>query len=304
MAVLEVGMGGRLDSTNVVMPLVSIITNIGLDHVNILGHTISEIAYEKAGIIKKGIPVISAAEKQDALSVIKEVCKEKSAPLYLLGKDIQINNAQPSIKNGIKGLLCTIKTWQRTYENLFISLLGIHQAKNCAVALGALEVLREQNNISIDNETIRDALAHIRCPGRIEIFRENPLIILDYAHTVESMASLRETLFENFTFGKLIIILGFSQDKEIDNILPEIVPCANIIFVAKSANSRAASPEDLAKKIKDIYGKQAKICDDVRQAVMGALRIISRNDLLCITGSAYIAGEAKKELMCQSFAAV
>ncbi|MCF6149720.1 MAG: bifunctional folylpolyglutamate synthase/dihydrofolate synthase [Candidatus Kuenenia sp.] len=302
MAILEVGMGGRLDSTNVIMPLASIITNIGLDHVNILGHTIPEIAYEKAGIIKKGIPVLSAVEKPEALSVVNKVCEEKRAPLYLLGKDIQIEDARPYTKHGTKGLLCTIKTWQHTYENLFISLLGIHQAKNCAVALGALEILHDQNNIFIDNETIRGALAHIQCPGRIEVLRENPLIVLDYAHTVESMASLRETLFENFTFDKLIIILGFSQDKELDNILQEIVPFANVIFVTKSMNSRAAPPEELAKKIKVVYGKQVEIYESTRTAVIAAQSTASRNDLVCITGSAYIAGEAKQELMRQSFA--
>ncbi|WP_347273411.1 folylpolyglutamate synthase/dihydrofolate synthase family protein [Candidatus Kuenenia sp.] len=302
MAVLEVGMGGRLDATNVVLPLVSVITNIGLDHVNILGNTISRIAYEKAGIIKKGIPVISAAEKPEALSVIKEVCMEKGAPLYLLGKDIRIDDAQPYTNKNSRGLLCNIKTWQGAYGNLFIPLMGIHQVKNCAMALGALEVLREHGKISIDNETIREAFTHVRCPGRIEVLGETPLIVLDFAHTVESMASLRETLFEHFTFNKLVVILGFSQDKDIDNILREIVPCANDIFVTKSTNSRAAPPEELAKKIKAVYGKRAEICNSARDAVIAAQHAASTDDLLCITGSAYIAGEVRQELANQNIA--
>src|SRR3990172_5682569 len=192
MAVLEVGLGGRLDSTNVVIPEVSIITNVGFDHTAILGNTLSSIAYEKAGIIKQGIPVVSAVESPEALSVIEKTCKEKDARLYLLGRDIWIEEIQgihennsalqrhnhraildfglrnadlslnPQVQNpkSERGLMCTIKTWRHTYPEIILPLIGAHQAKNCAMVLGALEIMREQGNISIDDETIRKALAH------------------------------------------------------------------------------------------------------------------------------------------------
>ena len=201
MAVLEVGLGGRLDSTNVVMPHVSIITNVGFDHTAILGNTLSSIAYEKAGIIKQGVPVVSAVEDSGPLSVIEKTCKEKNARLYLLGRDIWVEEIQsihenksalhrhnhrtildfglqnadlslnPQVQNpkSERGLLCTIKTWRHTYKDIFLPLLGTHQAKNCAIVLGALEIMREQGNISIDDETIRNALAQVHCPARVEL---------------------------------------------------------------------------------------------------------------------------------------
>ncbi len=249
MAVLEVGLGGRLDSTNVVIPKVSIITNVGFDHTAILGNTLSSIAYEKAGIIKQGVPVVSAAEAPEALSVIEKTCKGENARLYLLGRDIWIEDVhnvggntivrrsrnqsplyppyQGGIKGGVKtcgkknifqnnisrGLMCKIKTWRHTYDDIFLPLIGKHQAKNCALVLGALEIMREQGDISIDDETVREALAQVYCPARIEVLRENPSIILDYAHTVDSMRFLRMSLLENFKFHRLILSLCFSQDK-------------------------------------------------------------------------------------------
>ena len=307
MAVLEVGLGGRLDSTNVVMPQVSVITNVGLDHTAILGNTLSSIAYEKAGIIKQGVPVVSAVEVPEALSVIEKTCKEKNARLYLLGRDIWISECgmrnadlplNPKVPNpkSERGLMCTIKTWRHTYPEIFLPLIGAHQAKNCALVLGALEIMREQGTISIDDETIRNALAHVHCPARVEVIEKNPLIILDYAHTVDSMKFLRESLVGNFTFNKLILILGFAQDKDLDNILNEIVTVGDAIIVTRSKNPRAAPPEDLYQRIERLCGKQSKITDNTQDAVIAAKRMASKEDLICITGSAYVAGEAMQAL--------
>ena len=323
MAVLEVGLGGRLDSTNVVIPHVSIITNIGFDHTAILGNTLSSIAYEKAGIIKQGMPVVSAVEAPEALSVIEKTCKEKDARLYLLGRDIwildlglrnadlslnpQVPNPKSEIRNrstersrrspkSERGLMCTIKTWRHTYPEIFLPLVGAHQAKNCALVLGAIEIMREQGNISIDDETIRNALARVYCPARIEVVGGNPLIILDYAHTVDSMKFLRESLLGNFTFQKLILVLGFSQDKDLDNILKEIVTVGDSIIVTRSKNPRAAPPEDLSQRIERLCGKQPEITDNTQDAVVVAKRMASKEDLICITGSAYVAGEAMQML--------
>src|SRR3990167_842734 len=337
MAVLEVGLGGRLDSTNVVIPHVSIITNVGFDHTAILGNTLSSIAYEKAGIIKQGVPVVSAAEAPEALSVIEKTCKGKNARLYLLGRDIWVEEVQsihennsemhrhnhrtildfglrstalslnphfrvPNPKSEIRnpeserGLMCKIKTWRHTYPEIFLPLVGAHQAKNCALVLGALEIMREQGAISIDDETIRNALAQVNCPARVEVIGKNPLIILDYAHTVDSMRFLRMSLLENFKFHKLILVLGFSQDKDLDNILREIVTVGDSIIVTRSKNPRAAPPEDLSQRIERLCGKQSEITDNTQDAVIAAKRMASKEDLICITGSAYVAGEAMQAL--------
>ena len=322
MAVLEVGLGGRLDSTNVVIPQVSVITNVGLDHTAILGNTLSSIAYEKAGIIKQGVPVVSAIEDSEALSVIEKTCKEKDARLYLLGRDILISecgmrNADvslnpkvrnpksetcPQLRSGIRnpkserGLLCTIKTWRHTYPDIFLPLIGAHQVKNCALALGALEIMREQGTISVDDETIRDSLTQVHCPARVEVIGKNPLIILDYAHTVDSMRFLRISLLENFKFHKLILILGFAQDKDLDNILNEIVTIGDAIIVTRSKNPRAAAPEDLYQRIERLCGKQAEIFDNTQDAVTAAKQMAFKEDLICVTGSAYVAGEAIQAL--------
>jgi len=335
MAVLEVGLGGRLDSTNVVIPQVSVITNVGLDHTAILGNTLSSIAYEKAGIIKQGVPVVSAVESPEALLVIEKTCKGKDARLYLLGRDIWVKEIQsvlenksalhrhnhrtildfglrnadlsinPQVRNpkseirspkSERGLMCTIKTWRHTYPEIFLPLIGAHQAKNCALVLGALEIMREQGTISIDDETIRKALAQVYCPARVEVIGKNPLIILDYAHTVDSMRFLRMSLLENFKFHKLILVLGFSQDKDLDNILREIVTVGDSIIVTRSKNPRAAPPEDLYQRIERLCGKPSEIFDNTQDAVVAAKQMASREDLICITGSAYVAGEAMQAL--------
>ncbi|OQZ01749.1 MAG: hypothetical protein B6D35_02195 [Candidatus Brocadia sp. UTAMX2] len=296
MAVLEVGLGGRLDSTNVVVPLASIITNIGFDHTSILGNTLSSIAYEKAGIIKQGVPLVSGIEGAEALSVVEKTCREKNASLYLLGRDIWIEEVKHLVKDGIRGILCRIKTWRYTYDNIYLPLAGIHQARNCALVFGALEILRERGVIAVNDDTIRKALAALHCPARIEVIAENPCIILDFAHTADSMRFLKKALIENFTFRKLIIVLGFSQDKDMDTILKEIVMEADSIIVTRSKNPRAAAPGDLYQRIERISGKQPEIVNNVQDAVIMAKQMASHEDMICITGSSYVAGEARQAL--------
>ncbi|MHC4183610.1 MAG: bifunctional folylpolyglutamate synthase/dihydrofolate synthase [Planctomycetota bacterium] len=214
-SVLEVGMGGRLDSTNVVLPQISIITPISYDHTNTLGHTLEKIAYEKSGIIKEGIPVVSSIQEHEAMSIISKTCKEKKARLRLVGRDILITDIKKARRDGFYGTECMISTWRNKYRNIFLPLIGQHQVENCATAIGALETLSENGAIKIDNEAVINALAKIKCPARIEVVSTKPLIILDTAHTVSSMKFLRESIKENFTFKRLILIIGLSADKDI-----------------------------------------------------------------------------------------
>lgn len=292
-SVLEVGMGGRLDSTNIILPEISVITPVGYDHTARLGHTLDRIAYEKAGIIKEGVPVISSVQEPEALSVISKTCKEKNARLYLVGKDILINNIKATKRNGIYGTGCEIQTWKNKYKNIFLPLVGRHQVENCATAIGSLEVLSENGVIKTDNEMVINALAKVKCPARIEVISKSPLIILDTAHTVSSMKILRESIKENFSFKKLIVVIGLSADKDIEGILKEIACVADGLILTRTGNPREAEPEQMAVTAKRFYRKKPMVIEDIDEALKEARRIAKKDDLICITGSFFLAGKMK-----------
>jgi dihydrofolate synthase/folylpolyglutamate synthase len=292
-SVLEVGMGGRLDSTNIILPEISVITPVGYDHTARLGHTLDRIAYEKAGIIKEGVPVISSAQEPEALSVISKTCKEKNARLYLVGKDILINNIKATKRNGIYGTGCEIQTWKNKYKNIFLPMVGRHQVENCATAIGSLEVLSENGVIKTDNEMVINALAKVKCPARIEVISKSPLIILDTAHTVSSMKILRESIKENFSFKKLIVVIGLSADKDIEGILKEIACVADGLILTRTGNPREAEPEQMAVTAKRFYRKKPMVIEDIDEALKEARRIAKKDDLICITGSFFLAGKMK-----------
>ena len=295
-SVLEVGMGGRLDSTNVILPQISIITPIGYDHTDTLGHTLDRIAYEKSGIIKEGISVVSSAQKHEPLSIISKTCKEKKAQLRLVGKDILITDSKKIRKNGLYGTEFTISTWRKKYKNIFLPLVGQHQVENCATAIGALEVLSENGVVKIDNEKIISALAKIKCPARIEVVSKKPLVILDTAHTVSSMTVLRESIKENFTFKRLILVMGMSGDKDIDGIFREITCAADELIFTRTNNPREAKPRELAHIAKRSYGKEPIVIENIDEALKEAKRIADKDDMICITGSFYLAAKVKETL--------
>lgn len=289
-AVLEVGMGGRLDATNVVTPRVSVITEIGMDHTEFLGVTLRQIALEKAGIIKEGVPVVSSPGSEEALAVVEERCREKGAPHYLVGRDIEVT----SVKGiPLEGVECNIRTWAREYRGLRIPLLGNHQARNCACALGVMEVLAGEGSIKWSEETeekIRRALNHLRCPARIEVVSREPLTILDSAHNVPSMRALAETLKRDVPFKRLILVLGLARDKDIDGILREIVPLADELILTSSGYPRAAEPEHLGKKVMNLFGRRSLIVVEAGEALEEAKKLAQPEDCICVTGSFYLAG--------------
>ena len=295
-SVLEVGMGGRLDSTNIILPEISVITPVSYDHTDRLGHTLDRIAYEKAGIIKEGVPVISSAQEPEPLSVISKTCKEKDARLYLVGRDILINDIKVTKRNGFYGTEYEIRTWRNIYKNIFLPLVGRHQVENCATAIGTLEVLADKGVIKIDDEMVINALAKIKCPARIEVISENPLIVLDTAHTVSSMKVLRESIKENFPFKKLIVIIGLSADKDIKGILREIASIADDLILTRTGNPREAAPEQMAVIAKRFYRKKPLVIEDIDEALREAKGIAKKDDLICITGSFFLAGKIKKLL--------
>ncbi len=175
-------------------------------------------------------------------------------------------------------------------------LIGRHQIENCATAIGALEVLSETGAIKIDNEMVINALAKVNCPARIEVVSEKPLVVLDTAHTVSSMEILRESIKENFSFKKLIIVIGLSEDKDIEGVLREIVCVADRLILTKTGSPREAEPEQMAVTAKHFYHKKPMVIEDIDEALKEAKKIANKNDLICITGSFFLAGKIKKLL--------
>ena len=293
-SVMEVGMGGRLDSTNIILPEVSVITPVGYDHIDRLGKTLDKIAFEKAGIIKEGIPVISSIQEPDALAVISKTCNEKRSLLYLVGQDILIYDIKVAQRNGIYGTECVIETWRNRYKNIFLPLVGRHQVENCAAAIGSLEVLAGKGVIKIDNELIVNALADIRCPARIEVISEEPLTIVDTAHTVASMKILRESIKESFSFRKLVLVIGLSSDKDIEGVLKEIVSISNDLIFTRTGNPREADPKQMLAIAKRFAHNNLMVIEDIDDALQEAKEIANADDLICITGSFFLAGKVKE----------
>ncbi|MGX9726789.1 MAG: bifunctional folylpolyglutamate synthase/dihydrofolate synthase [Candidatus Electronema sp. VV] len=288
--VLETGMGGRLDATNVVTPLVSVITNVSMDHEQHLGDTLAKIAAEKAGIIKPGVPVVSGAAEDESSRVIRETCAERQAPLFLFGRDFNGSGAG-SFWNyqGLDGL---------KLDDLPMPLRGRHQISNCSLALAAVQLLRQQG-WAISEAQIRSGLAQTRWPGRLEYFSsESRQFLLDGAHNPAGAAALRDALRGEFPRRRLILIWGAMADKDIQTTLREVAPLADRIILTKAAESeRAASPEQLAAVLPE--ASQAKvICTaSIPAALEQARAAAAEDDLICVSGSLYLIGAARELLL-------
>ncbi len=280
-AVVEVGLGGRLDATNVILPEVSVITNIGLEHTDILGKTIGSIAKEKGGIIKQGIPVVTAERKREALDVLEGICREKSSKLIPLKKDASIKK----LKCDLSGCVFNLKTQERSYSRLEVPLLGEHQIENAALSVLAAEQLR------IDERHIRSGLQKVKWPGRLEILQRKPLLVMDSAHNPPAMRVLRNSL-KLFNYDKLILVIGVMKDKAIGDMLEEIAPAADYIIINKPNLERTAQPEVIMKEAKK-YGKLIKIVEDVKASVKYAKSIAGKRDMVLVTGSIYMLSEAR-----------
>jgi len=290
--VLEVGLGGAIDSTNVVTPLVSVITNIGMDHMDYLGNTINEIAGIKAGIIKPGIPVVTAAGGE-GLSVIKKTCRERNARLILVGRDVTWGH----IGNTGSGQSFFIRGRRNTYENLFLPLLGRHQQVNAATAVAAAEILTD-SGYAVTSEAVREGLAAVNWPGRLEIVRKDPLVIIDGAHNYDGAKSLRRALEEYLPGKDLILMIGMLGDKEHTKVLSELAVNARVVVVTKPDNPRAGNWRHLAAEA-GRYSSEVYLVEDIGAAVAKALSVAGRDEAVCITGSLYMIAEARKILLMQ-----
>ncbi len=290
--VLEVGLGGRYDSTNIIEnPLVSVITPISLDHKDILGDTIEKIAWEKAGIIKENGLVVSHPQVEEAQKVIENVVNDKNSKLIIAPvKDVEV------IECAELGSKFNFKFNGKTFENLKISLIGEHQINNACVALTVVLTLLENRHIDIDEDCIRKGLLRTEWKGRLEILRRNPTFVIDGAHNSAGAESLRKSIEKLFKYNRLILGIGILGDKEVGSILNELVPLADEIIITEANNPRKLEAEKLADIIKK-FNKKYLIEKDIEEAVNKALDIAGKDDLILFSGSLYLIGDVRKIIM-------
>jgi len=277
--VLETGLGGRLDATNVVTPEVCVITSISLDHQEVLGNTIAQIAAEKAGIIKPGIPVVSSPQDKEAATVLRETCLERGTRLIAVGSDISWQR----ISSNLSGQSLEVKGMRGCYQ-LTLPLLGSYQLQNAATAVATLETL------DVPKESIEVGLATTYWPGRLQIIRRRPMLVVDGAHSSDSARQLREALGQHFHFDQLILIIGTSADKDISGIVAELAAMADSVIATRSRHPRATMPEAVAGEFAR-QGLRAEVAEDVAQAVAKAQAKAGKRDLICATGSLFLVGE-------------
>jgi dihydrofolate synthase / folylpolyglutamate synthase len=281
--IIEVGMGGRLDATNIITPMISVITNIGLDHSQFLGNTLTDIAREKGGIIKAGIDVVTAVSQEPVKRLFQSLCKERGAPLWRLGHDARY-------RRSASGLLGYYGVKER-YTDIVIGLKGRFQYRNAALCLLALEILKEKG-VDVSEKDIRSGLADPLWPGRLEVVSSRPAIVLDGAHNIPAMRSLADSIKRDFDFKDLVLVIGIMADKAISRIMKEIVPLASKVIFTRPAYYRAAEPQRLLKTAEEL-GWSGEICIPLSAAIERARNLAGEGDLIVITGSLFTVGEAK-----------
>lgn len=295
--VLEVGMGGRLDSTNIAESLVSIITPISYDHTQYLGSTLRDIALEKCGIIKNNSIVISSPQKEESLVVIKHISRAKNSRLYVIGRDILFE----TIKSDLDGQSFRLLTRCGEFPILRIHLLGDFQIENAATAVAAAEELRSKG-IFITGDAIKNGLLKARWPGRLQIIREKPFIVVDGAQDANSASRLKKAIKEIFRHKRLFLIFGAMSDKDIDGMCKELSGIVNRLVATRSKSERASPPEIVREKMMRVNRDiDAAVADSVGEAIKRCVKEAGEDDLILITGSLYVVAEAMEELAHRSW---
>jgi dihydrofolate synthase/folylpolyglutamate synthase len=302
-AVLEVGLGGRFDSTNVCTPEVSVITSISLDHTRQLGDRLASIAMEKAGIVKPGVRTVSGVLAPEARTVIERICRERRAPLAQLGVDFRYVHRPGRVTNELSMPLAVrrarvdIITGKSNSHGLELGLLGEHQAANAAVAVATIDHLRGQG-WRISDEAIAWGLANVCWPARMEIVRRRPLTVLDCAHNVASAEAMVETLRESFPPERRILLFASSNDKDVAGIFRIMAPhFAHAVLTRYGNNPRSIPPEELGELLKRNGAIPSTLCPTALDAWQAACSLAGPDDLVCITGSVFLAGELRPTLV-------
>jgi dihydrofolate synthase/folylpolyglutamate synthase len=295
-AIIEVGLGGRLDSTNVIMPVLTVITEIQLDHTRILGETIEKIATEKAGMIKPGVPVITRGQHPDADRVLREKAEELGTTIRMVNKEIEFSNRFCStVELGPHNRVCLYTETSRL-EHLPVPLPGEHQAFNCGLALAAVDHLKSIG-FECPESVVTEGLEETQIPGRMQLVWERPRILVDGAHNPDALTALMRCVGAHVPYDSMVCIFGCAADKDIDAMLDRVSLGADkVIFTKASRNTRAAEPEDLRRRFMERSGKMCQTSPTVKEALEVAARAVSREDLICVTGSFYLVGETMKYL--------
>lgn len=291
-AVIETGMGGRLDSTNVIRPEVVGITSLSIDHQHQLGETIGSIAKEKAGIFKRGVPVITVEQDPEALSVLKSHASAVKAPLSVTGSDIDFSQRfETSREDGPHTRIC-LTTATSKFEHLRVPLYGKHQAINCGLALAMLDKLKE-SGYEIDDEKATEGLNDVSLMGRMEMICEDPRIMIDAAHNAASIRALIHAIGQNIPYDSMVMIFGCNSDKDVKGMLHQLQYGADKVIFTRSKSAKAMFPEDLAEMYTEMCGKMCQSATTLDEALRLARSAVDREDLICITGSFYLIGQAK-----------
>lgn len=287
--VIETGLGGTLDSTNVLTPMVSVITSISFDHMNILGNTLAEIADQKAGIIKKDIPVVVYPQEKEAEEVILKKAEIMNSKVRSVTKDsgklIRINS--DDIYQEVE-----VTTINNKYS-IKLPLLGEHQILNLSVALNTVEVLCECENIELKSEVIKKSLEEVKWMGRLEVLNKKPLIVIDGAHNIEGIKSLRKNIEKYFKYNKIYLLLGILADKQVTEMIKEITPLAEKVYALTPHSERAELSEDLRKEIVN-YNPNTIALESYEEAFKMALSEANEEDLILVSGSLYMVGDMRK----------
>ena len=285
--VIEVGLGGTLDSTNVITPILQVITSISFDHTNLLGNTLEEIAGEKAGIIKKEIPTVIYPQQEEALKVIKNKCLEMGSDLYIA------NNENLKFENVVN----RDKPYQLLkYNNeidILLPLLGEHQIINLSVAMKAIEVLNNRNITDISVGSIVKSIKNVTWKGRLEVLSNNPYVVIDGAHNIQGIETLSRNIKKYFKYNNLYLILGILADKDVDEMVKVITPMAKKVYAVTPNSIRAELAEDLKNEIIK-YNENCQAYDDYKEAYLTALNDADENDLILASGSLYMVGDMRK----------
>lgn len=290
----ETGLGGRLDSTNVVTPIVSVITNVGYDHMGILGTTLEDIAREKAGIIKHGVPVVTGIQKEEILPLIQEEVKGKKATLYRLGKDFTVVRKDP--QSDAQRETFDFRSLFSSLQQLQVSLMGEHQIANASLALMALQVLKSYYAMYIEEEHIRQGLIKTSWPGRFEKISEKPTIILDGAHNEEGIRALAKTLDDFYPGRKVELLLAVLQDKPFEKMVEILAPYCNKVTITAVENPRKASPDEVANQFTQVCPNlKVGRFSDWREAFHQCTTSLSEDDLLLVAGSLYFISDIRNE---------
>ena len=282
--VLEAGLGGRLDATNVVQSDICVITSISLDHTAILGNTVAEIAAEKAGIIKQGCTVINAPQAKEATEVIERVCRQQGATLVQVGRDINWQRTA----GDLKGQSFTVRNSNMEYH-LTIPLIGDYQLENAATAVAALEALT-LHGVPVSPRAIEQGMIGVNWPGRLQIIGEHPFIVVDGAHNAYSMKKLVETVKRYFTYSRCHVIFATSCDKDIGGMAQELAALGGSITVTRSSHPRAASVSSIREQFSGA-GLEIREAESLPEA-LGQVKYDAENpDLILVTGSLFIVAD-------------